>query len=99
MSIMETNEVLQGTDNALIIVRRDDLIEFANTYANRMIAGQPKATTKQEIEPPISQPDAILFMGKSRQTFYSLRKKGIIKPHLFGGRIYYFKSELIAAMK
>ena len=99
MSIMETNEVLQGTDNALLIVRRDDLIAFANTYANRMIAEQPKANAKQETEQPISQAEAVKFLGKSRQAFYSWRRKGLIKAHVLNGRVWYFKSELIAAMK
>jgi len=96
---MEINEILHGTENALIVARRDDLIEFATTYADRILSRQPKPATKQDPEAPISQNEAMLFVKKSRQTFHSWRKKGIIKAHILGGRVYYFKSELISAMK
>lgn len=50
-------------------------------------------------EQPISQRDAIEFLGKSKQTLIAWRKKGVISAHRLGGRIYYLKSELLAAMK
>lgn len=57
------------------------------------------AEPKPEVEKPISQPDAIKFLGRTRQTFYTWRKKGYIKGHTLGGRVYYFKSELVKALK
>lgn len=96
---MDINKVLHGTGNALIIVWRDDLIEFATTYADRVIAGQTKAPVKQEAEKPISQPEAVVFLGKSRQTLIKWRKKGIIKGYCLGGRIYYKPSELVSALE
>jgi hypothetical protein len=50
-------------------------------------------------EQPISQDEAIKFLGKSRQTLVSWRKKGIITGYLLGGRIYYKSSELVSALK
>jgi len=50
-------------------------------------------------EQPISQREAIEFLGKSKQTLIAWRKKGVISAHRLGGRIYYLKSELLAAMK
>ena len=97
---MEINDVLQGKDNALLIVRRDDLIEFATAYADRISESKPEPTKTEEIEPPIPQSEAIKFLGKSRQTFHTWRKKGIIKAHIMGRyRVYYFKSELLSGMK
>lgn len=96
---MEINEVLQGTENALIIVRRNDLLDFAETYAKKVMAEQPKEPATDEPEAPISQNEAIKFLGKSRQCFYKWRKKGIVKAHILGGRVHYFKSELLAAMR
>ena len=96
---METNEILNGTANALIIVRRDDLIEFATVCAHRLQESQAMPTTKKETEQPISQPEAVKFLGKSRQTLTAWRKKGIISAHTLGGRVYYLKSELLEAMK
>jgi hypothetical protein len=99
MLVMEINEILHGTGNALIIARRDDLIEFALTYADRILAGQIKVPVKLEAEKPISQPEAVTFLGKSRQTLIAWRKKGIIKGYRLGGRIYYKPSELVSALE
>lgn len=96
---MEINGVLQGSENALIIIRRNDLIDFATTYADRILARQTKAPTKLETEKPISQQEAVAFLGKSRQTLIKWRKKGIIKGYCLGGRIYYKPSELVAALE
>lgn len=97
---MEINEILCGTENALIIARRDDLIEFAITYADKILTGQPKPIAiKQEAEKPFSQTEAIQFLGKSRQTLIAWRKKGVIQSYRLGGRIYYKPSELVAALE
>lgn len=95
---MEINDVLQGTENALIIVRRNDLLDFAETFAKKRNSEQPQPQP-DEPEAPISQNEAIKFLGKSRQCFYSWRKKGIVKAHILGGRVHYFRSELLAAMR
>lgn len=96
---MEINEILHSTENTLIIARRDDLIKFATTYADRVLAGQPKTPVKLEAEKPISQQDAIKFLDKSRQTLIAWRKKGIIKGYRLGGRVYYKTSELVSALE
>lgn len=54
---------------------------------------------KDEPERPIPQHEAEEFFGCSRQKFYRLRKKGIIKAHVLGQRVYYYKSEILLAMK
>jgi hypothetical protein len=54
--------------------------------------------TKSEDERPISQPEAIEFLGKSRQTLVAWRKKGVIKAYRLGGRVYYKKSELLNSL-
>lgn len=96
---MDLNEFLQGSENALIIARRNNLIEFAIAYADRVIAEQTRVPVKQEAEKPISQPEAEQFLGKSRQTLIAWRKKGIIKGYRLGGRIYYKPSELVSALE
>jgi predicted DNA-binding transcriptional regulator AlpA len=52
-----------------------------------------------ETEKPLTQPEAIEFLGKSRQTLNKWRKAGRIKGRKLGGRIYFMRSELIAAMQ
>jgi Helix-turn-helix domain len=95
---MAETDIFQN-ENTLLIVRRKDLIEFAAIYADHILSGQTKAPVKQETEKPISQQEAIAFLGKSRQTLISWRKKGVIKGYRLGGRIYYKPSELILALE
>lgn len=83
-----------------VIVTTPDEIRaiFNDCLANVNPISKPVPPDK-EVERPISQPEAVEFLGKSRQTLTAWRKKGIIKAHILGGRIYFLKSELLAAMK
>ena len=92
---MGITELLQK-ENSLILLRSEDLPILADFLASRF--PQPQAAVKEEIEKPIPQNEAIEWLGKSRQTFYKLRRKGIITGHALGGRLYFFKSELIEAL-
>lgn len=60
---------------------------------------QAKPAELNIIEQPISQPEAIQFLGKSRQTLTTWRKKKIITGHTLGGRVFFLKSELLQALK
>ncbi len=95
---MDINNILHGQVNAVIMVQRDDLIEFANTYAKLVASKHTTQDNNSDQEKPISQPEAVKFLGKTRQTLIKWRKRGIIKGHVLGGRIYYLKSELLAAL-
>jgi len=82
----------------VILTTPDEIRAIVNDcLANAKPACKPEPTTK-EIERPISQPEAVEFLGKSRQTLVAWRKKGIIKAHRLNGRIYFLKSELLEAM-
>lgn len=94
---MEILEILsQG--NTYLIIKSQDLNIFAERIVQGLLASQPKSPTVLDVEQPISQPEAIKFLGKSRQTLIKYRKKGLIKGHVLGGRIYYLKSELLEAI-
>lgn len=95
---MDTNEILHRAGDTFLFVNRNDLLDFARAYANNVQAPQAKEIVSQEVERPISQKEAIKFLGKSRQTLISWRNKGIIEGHTLGGRVYYLKSELLAAL-
>jgi hypothetical protein len=95
---MEISEILQQ-ENTLLLVKSGDLQKFAERLAQEMLVGQPKFLLPQDEEKPLSQLEAIKFMGKSRQSFYSWRKKGIITAYRLAGRIYYKKAELIGALE
>lgn len=93
MDISEVNA------NTLLLVKAEDLEQFAEKLAFNIIAGQPKPQPARPLtEKPISQPEAVKFLGKSRQTLIAWRKKGLIKAYQLGGRIYYKPSELVAAL-
>lgn len=95
---MEANTILlNSTENTLLIIRRNDLVEFAKTIATKVIEEQPEPGPEEP--EPLTPKEAERLLGRSRQTFYNWRKKGLIKGHVLGGRVYYFKSELLAAMK
>ncbi len=93
---MVTAEMLQ-TQSAFIIVSAEDLREFATLLLKAQTQPQPPKTP--EPEKPISQTEAVHFLGRSRQTLVKWRKKGAIKSYRIGGRIYYKRSELLEALK
>jgi len=93
---IDISKLQSGT---FIIFKSEDVEVFAETFANKILASKKEPPKIQEIEQPIPQPEALRFMGKSRQTFSKWRKDGKIKGHKLGGRIFYFKSELLSAMK
>jgi len=90
---MNLTDVESGT---LLIVKHEDLQRFAESLINTK-SDTPKKK-EPEIEQPISQPEAIEFLGKSRQTLCAWRRKGVIKSHTLGGRVYFLKSELLEAL-
>ena len=60
---------------------------------------QTKAVTVNKTEQPITTTEAVEFLGKSRQTLISWRKKGVITAYRLGGRVYYKPSELLSALQ
>ena len=68
---------------------------------NLIIAMQPvkQIPVGTKVEQPISQAEAVEFLGKSRQTLINWRRKGVITAYNLGGRIYYKPSELLAALQ
>lgn len=96
---MEITELLQ-TQRPLYIIPAEFFESFAEQVASKVLAGQVKPTIKQaEPEKPLTQAEAVKFLGKSRQTLIAWRKKGFIKSYRISGRIYYKPSELISALK
>ena len=81
-------------------VSRTEFEDLISESVMKGIAKLQRPSEKQnEVEKPISQTDAILFLGKSRQTLIAWRKKGVINAYTLGGRVYYLKSELLKALK
>ncbi|MDP3446071.1 MAG: helix-turn-helix domain-containing protein [Ignavibacteria bacterium] len=93
-SKMTTNSILLeniSTDELKTLIAESVRAELSK------IPKIPEQTT--EVEKPISQPEAIQFLGKSRQTLITWRKRGIITGHTLGGRVYFLKSELLQALQ
>jgi len=88
--------------HTLYILQESDLEKIAEKIASKFIEDRNDlvaAAPEQKQEKPLTQLQAAEFLGKSRQTLISWRKKGIIQGKRLGGRIYYFESELLDAMK
>lgn len=86
-------------NNTLVICRKEDLQAFAENLMNKTLESKPEPIRSQEPEQPISQNEAVKYLGKSRQTLIAWRKKGIIKGHTLGGRVFFLKSELLESLK
>ena len=64
-----------------------------------ILIGNSKPVLEMEEEKLLTQPEAIKFLKKSRQTLIKWRKKEIITSYRLGGRIYFKESELINALE
>jgi len=96
---MSIDQMLSN-ENALLIIRASDLQEFADHITKKVLSGQPvPVAINNEPEKPMSQNEAVQFLGKSRQTLIKWRKRGIIKSYRLGGRVYFKPSELLEALK
>jgi len=54
---------------------------------------------KEEEEWPIPQVEALKLTDLTRQGLYNLRRRGVVESFKLGGKIFYFKSQLLAAIK
>lgn len=96
---MNIHDLLQS-EQALLLIKPSDLEKFADQIAAKILSGQPiQAPIKTESDKPLTQAEAIKFLGKSRQTLAKLRHKGLIKSYKLGGRIYFKQNELLDALK
>jgi hypothetical protein len=84
--------------NIQLVITTQDLQNFAMTLLSGISISEAPALSN-EPEQPISQEEAMRYLGKSRQTLASWRRKGFITAHVLGGRIYFLKSELLSALK
>jgi hypothetical protein len=57
------------------------------------------AVPDASLEPPMTEKEAAIFLKKSRQTLRMWRYAGLIKAYRIGGRIFYKKDELLAALQ
>jgi hypothetical protein len=89
-------DLTQLESNTLLIVRAEDLQHFAESLSIQKTQIIQKT---DESEQPVPQSEACKFLGKSRQTFTKWRRDGLITGHKLGGRIFFFKSELLQSMK
>lgn len=78
-----------------------EITEKLANIENLILAMQPvkQIPAGSKVEQPISQAEASEFLGKSRATLISWRKKGVITAYHLGGRIYYKPSELLEALQ
>ncbi len=96
---MDISEIVNNKDRILLLVGRSELDDIAENIVSRILAAVTKPIPKEENEKLLTQPEAIRFLGKTRQTLIKWRKDNIITAYRLGGRIYFKESELISALK
>ena len=94
---MDTDKFKTG--DVLVILHEKDLEQLAEKIAAKFKINAEEITIESKKEKPLTQTQAAEFLGRSRQTLINWRKKGVIKGKRLGGRIYFFESELLDAMK
>lgn len=80
-------------------VSRAEFKDLISESVREELSRFQKPSEQTEVEKPISQEEAVKWLGKSRQTLIAWRKKGVINAHVLGGRVYFLKSELLKALK
>jgi len=95
---MKTDNGLNGS-NTLFVIREYDLDALAEKIVSKFKSDTDQIAVESKSEKPLSQKQAAEFLGRSRQTLINWRKKGIIQGKRLGGRVYFFESELLEAMK
>lgn len=90
-------ENLQG--DTLIIARAADFRALADRIIEQLKAQAPQVPSVSSDDTLFSFAETCKFLGISRPTGTRWRNAGKISGHLMGGKLYFFKSELINALK
>lgn len=90
-------DIQQLPGNTLLIVAASDLQAFAESLI-RDKTQAPAAPVVVE-DNPLTAKEAAAFLKVSRPTFIRYRKTGKIAGHVLGGKVLFFKSELLKSIK
>lgn len=82
----------------LLGLTRDDLKEIiATTFSERFQTIKTTATVDEK--KPLSIEEAAEFIGQAKQTLYKATSEGTIPFHKQGGKLWFFRDELISWIK
>lgn len=91
-------DISELNGKTILIMQASDIDKLAELIADKL----PRQEARPALpihEPPIPQKEAEEFMGVTHPTFLRWRKQGKVTGHTLGGRVYFFKSELLAALQ
>lgn len=90
-------DIQQLSGSTLLIVTASDLQAFAES----LLRDKPEVPAAPVVvnTRPMTQTASMDFLGVTRPTFMRLRKQGKIKGHTLGGKLYFFESELLEAIR
>ncbi len=92
-----------GTPGTLLISYKVDnvaeLTRICAALSNDTRVEEKPIPQKEDEERPISLSEALEFTGLTRQGLYNARRRGEIETFKLGGKLYFFKSQLLAALK
>jgi excisionase family DNA binding protein len=83
------------------LIQLEEPNEFATDIANKILSSileQLPSTTIDESK-PLSIEEASAFIGLAKQTLYKFTSEGTIPHHKQGGKLFFFREELIEWIK
>jgi len=84
----------------VIVTTEEKLRTLIAEAVASVLKGLPvPAPAISEPEQPITDAEAQQLVKRSRQALYSWRREGLITAHNFNGRLFYFRSELLEALR
>ncbi len=89
---------MMDTGNYMIILSPEQLEEWKLKMSNLEKSIANIRIHSNEVEQPMTEIEAVKWLQVSRTTLQSWRREGKIPFQVLGGRIYYLRSELLAAM-
>jgi hypothetical protein len=82
-----------------LLLARMSAKESASPQTNTLVETPPILKEGQGNERPIPLKEALEFTNLTRQGFYNARRRGEVETFKLGGKLYFFKSQLLAALK
>ncbi|MFZ2341151.1 MAG: helix-turn-helix domain-containing protein [Bacteroidales bacterium] len=96
VELLTANPAVAG--NITLEVKAQDLREFAALLLKQVPTPDVK-TERPAVRKPMSQNEALEYLGVAKSTLIRYRKEGKLQGHRLMGKMYYFEEELIEALQ
>lgn len=90
----------------IVTIKLDSIAELEKLFPGQRKSDPPEPafegkslTQVEDPDKPLSQTEAAIFLGVTRQYFYTLRRRGELKSYKLGNRVVFFKRDLLALLQ